>query len=85
MSNEDRNRAVGVDKQQHSQYGTFQGVANYPPPRPPRPHHHNQHPQQQQHLHQHHGPTIEFPPPASIAPPQYYPQAYQTVPGILQI
>ncbi|PPD85817.1 hypothetical protein GOBAR_DD17254 [Gossypium barbadense] len=36
MSNEDRNRGVAVDKQQHNQYGTFQGVANYPPPRPPR-------------------------------------------------
>ncbi|MBA0606271.1 hypothetical protein Godav_018762 [Gossypium davidsonii] len=81
MSNEDRNRGVAVDKQQHNQYGTFQGVANYPPPRPPRPHHHNPHPQQQQHQQQHHGPTIGFPPPASIAPPQYYPQAYQTVPG----
>ncbi|KAK8312469.1 hypothetical protein V6Z12_D01G044300, partial [Gossypium hirsutum] len=40
-------------------------------------HLHNPHP----HQHQHHGTTIGFPPPASIAPPQYYPQAYQTVPG----
>ncbi|KAF3442299.1 hypothetical protein FNV43_RR16215 [Rhamnella rubrinervis] len=58
------------------QYGTFQGVANYPPPLPPRP------PQQ---------PGVGFPRPVpppgatdSGPPPpnpQYFAHGYQTVPG----
>ncbi|XP_007022107.2 PREDICTED: 60S ribosomal protein L18a-like protein [Theobroma cacao] len=81
MSGEEKNRAVVVDHQHH-QYGTFQGVANYPPPPPPPQH---------QHQHQHHQPAIGFPQPVpppglhepSAPPPQYYPQpqGYQTVPG----
>ncbi|GMN57799.1 hypothetical protein TIFTF001_026902 [Ficus carica] len=59
------------------QYGTFQGVANYPPPLPP----------------QHHQPAIGFPqpvPPPGVADPsappaahhpEYYTRGYQTVPG----
>lgn len=40
MTTDDKNRAVVVDHQHHPeqeqppQYGTFQGVANYPPPPP---------------------------------------------------
>ncbi|XWS16820.1 hypothetical protein CRYUN_Cryun33cG0013300 [Craigia yunnanensis] len=73
MSGEEKNRAVVVDHQDH-QYGTFQGVANYPP----------------QHQHHHHQPAIGFPQPvpppglhepSAPPPPQYYPQGYQTVPG----
>ncbi|TYH92434.1 hypothetical protein ES332_A13G182200v1 [Gossypium tomentosum] len=72
MSGDEKNPAVVVDHQHH-QYGTFQGVSNYPPPPPP----------------QHHGPAIGFPQPVpppglhepSAPPPQYYPQGYQTVPG----
>lgn len=79
MSDEEKNRAVVVDHQ-HQQYGTFQGVANYPPPLPP----------QHQHRHHQHQPAIGFPQPVpppglhepSAPPPQYYPQGYQTVPGI---
>ena len=82
MSGEEKNRAVVVDHQHH-QYGTFQGVANYPPP-PPSQHQH-------QHHHHHHQPAIGFPQPVpppglhqpSAPPPQYYPQGYQTVPGNL--
>ncbi|XVF04454.1 hypothetical protein REPUB_Repub05bG0084500 [Reevesia pubescens] len=74
MSGEEKNRGVVVDHQHH-QYGTFQGVASYPPPLPPQ--------------HQHHGPAIGFPQPVpppglhqpSAPPPQYYSQGYQTVPG----
>uniref|UniRef100_A0A2P2JEM9 60S ribosomal protein L18a-like protein n=1 Tax=Rhizophora mucronata TaxID=61149 RepID=A0A2P2JEM9_RHIMU len=57
--------------QQHPQYGTFQGVANYPPP-----------PQQPVI-----GFPQPAPPPGATAepsappPPQYYAQGYQTVPG----
>ncbi|KAJ9153422.1 hypothetical protein P3X46_026864 [Hevea brasiliensis] len=70
MSEEDKadNRAFVVDHQHH-QYGTFQGVANYPPP------HHQPvigFPQ-------------PVPPPGatepSYPPPPYYAYAYQTVPG----
>ncbi|MBA0879644.1 hypothetical protein Goshw_022198 [Gossypium schwendimanii] len=72
MSGDEKNPAVVVDHQHH-QYGTFQGVSNYPPPPPP----------------QHHSPAIGFPQPVpppglhepSAPPPQYYPQGYQTVPG----
>ncbi|KAK8507441.1 hypothetical protein V6N13_141463 [Hibiscus sabdariffa] len=72
MSGDEKNPAVVVDHQ-HNQYGTFQGVANYPPPPPP----------------QHQGPAIGFPQPVpppglhepSAPPPQYYSQGYQTVPG----
>ncbi|XWS10216.1 hypothetical protein CRYUN_Cryun39dG0056200 [Craigia yunnanensis] len=78
MSGEEKNRAVVVDHQHH-QYGTFQGVANYPPPPP----------SQHQHHHHHYQPAIGFPQPVpppglhqpSAPPPQYYPQGYQTVPG----
>ncbi|XVE52977.1 hypothetical protein DITRI_Ditri02bG0167800 [Diplodiscus trichospermus] len=78
MSGEEKNRAVVVDHQHH-QYGTFQGVANYPPPPPP------------QHQHEHHQPAMGFPqpvPPPGLnqpspppPPPQSYPHGYQTVPG----
>ncbi|XP_038998593.1 60S ribosomal protein L18a-like protein, partial [Hibiscus syriacus] len=71
-NDEGRNRGSAVDQQQQNQYGTFQGMANYPP-RPPRP---NQH-------HQQHRGQMGFPqlsPPTST-PPQYYPRGYQTVPG----
>ncbi|KAK8706370.1 hypothetical protein V6N13_049939 [Hibiscus sabdariffa] len=70
MIDEGRNRGSSGDQQQQIQYGTFQGVANYPPPRPPRP--------------QQHRGSMGFPqpsPPPSIPTPQYYPQGYQTVPG----
>lgn len=51
-------------------YGTFQGVANYQPQRPPPDYSVMGIPQ-------------PVPPPAlSGAPPHYYPQGYQTVPGI---
>ncbi|XP_030552134.1 60S ribosomal protein L18a-like protein [Rhodamnia argentea] len=71
---EDRNRGVSSSDYQH-QYGTFQGVANYPPPNPP---------------HQEPAigyPQLVPPPGASApsAPPppphQYYHHGYQTVPG----
>ncbi|KAE8713002.1 60S ribosomal protein L18a-like isoform X1 [Hibiscus syriacus] len=73
MNDEGRNRGSSGDQQQQNQYGTFQGVANYPPPRPPRP----QQPQQ-------HRGSMGLPqpsPPPSIPTPQYYQQGYQTVPG----
>ena len=81
MSGEEKDRAVVVDHQHH-QYGTFQGVANYPPPPPP------------QHQHHHQQPAIGFPQPVpppglhepappSPPPPHYYAQGYQTVPGAL--
>lgn len=67
------------DQQPPPQYGTFQGVANYPPPLPPRP------PQQ---------PGVGFPRPVpppgatDFGPPppnpQYYAHGYQTVPGTLK-
>ncbi|GKV34455.1 hypothetical protein SLEP1_g42827 [Rubroshorea leprosula] len=75
-SEEEKNRGVVDDHQPH-QYGTFQGVANYPPttpsyppPRPPQP-------------------AIGFPQPVpppgvhepSAPPPEYYAHGYQTVPG----
>ncbi|XP_015899412.2 large ribosomal subunit protein eL20z [Ziziphus jujuba] len=89
MSVEENKKGVVVDHQHHHQhhqsepqpqpppqYGTFQGVANYPPPLPPRP------PQQ---------PAIGFPrpvpPPGATASggpppdPHYYAHGYQTVPG----
>lgn len=51
-------------------YGTFQGVANYQPQRPPPDYSVMGIPQ-------------PVPPPAlSGAPPHYFPQGYQTVPGI---
>ncbi|KAL5564575.1 hypothetical protein UlMin_027739 [Ulmus minor] len=75
MSKEEKR---GVGSESDNQYGTFQGVANYPPPLPP----------------QHQPPAIGFPqpvPPPGVtdpsAPPppphhhQYYPHGYQTVPG----
>ncbi|KAL4598628.1 hypothetical protein ACB092_11G071900 [Castanea dentata] len=94
MSQEEKNKGVPVPAEHHHiqhqqndpppppppQYGTFQGVANYPPPLPP----------QQQHQHQHQ-PVIGLPQPAPPPgathpsapppPPQYYAQGYQTVPG----
>lgn len=76
---EDKTRGVVVDhhhqQQQQSppppppQYGTFQGVANYPPqpaigfPQPVPP------------------PGLHGPPPPP--PPEYYAQGYQTVPGYI--
>ncbi|PON69772.1 60S Ribosomal protein [Parasponia andersonii] len=53
------------------QYGTFQGVANYPPPRPPQPAI---------------GFPQPVPPPGAVEPsgpppPHYYAHGYQTVPG----
>ncbi|WJX72649.1 hypothetical protein P8452_56504 [Trifolium repens] len=55
------------------QYGTFQGVSNFPPPLPP---HTNQYP------------AIGFPQPVpppgsdpSAPPPPYYPHGYQAFPG----
>ncbi|XP_039001624.1 60S ribosomal protein L18a-like protein [Hibiscus syriacus] len=71
MNDEGRNRGSGVDQQQQNQYGTFQGVANYPPPRPPRPH--QQQPRGQMGLPQ------PSPPPST--PPQHYPRGYKAVPG----
>ncbi|KAK8527559.1 hypothetical protein V6N12_054765 [Hibiscus sabdariffa] len=80
MNDGGRNRGSGVDQQQHNQYGTFQGVANYPPPRPPRPHNHHQH--QHQHQHQHRGQMgVPQPSPPPSIPPQYHSQGYQAVPG----
>ncbi|XP_022749342.1 60S ribosomal protein L18a-like protein isoform X2 [Durio zibethinus] len=79
MSGEEKNRAVVVDHQHH-QYGTFQGVANYPPPLPP----------QYQHHHHHHQPAIGFPEPvpppglhqpSAPSAPQYYPQGYAVAEG----
>ncbi|KAH7512773.1 hypothetical protein FEM48_Zijuj12G0125800 [Ziziphus jujuba var. spinosa] len=93
MSVEENKKGVVVDHQHHHQhhqsepqpqpppqYGTFQGVANYPPPLPPRP------PQQ---------PAIGFPrpvpPPGATASggpppdPHYYAHGYQTVPGMLHL
>ncbi|CAN1179154.1 60S ribosomal protein L18a-like protein [Linum perenne] len=67
-----KNRGVVVDHQHHPppqppQYGTFQGVANYPPP-----------PQQ----HVIGFPQPVAPPGAhSSASPPYYGHGYQTVPG----
>lgn len=93
MSQEEKNKGVPVPAEHHHiqhqqndpppppQYGTFQGVANYPPPLPP------QHQYQHQHQHQPQ-PVIGLPQPAPppgaalpSAPPQYYAQGYQTVPG----
>lgn len=90
MSQEEKNKGVPVPAEHHHiqhqqndpppQYGTFQGVANYPPPLPP------------QHQHQHE-PVIGLPQPAPPPgatypsapppppPPQYYAQGYQAVPG----
>ncbi|XP_028102925.1 60S ribosomal protein L18a-like protein [Camellia sinensis] len=66
-----KERGVASADPPQPQYGTFQGVANYPPPPPPHPH-----PQ----------PVIGFPPPSASlnlflpqAPP--YANAYQGVPG----
>lgn len=81
MTEEENKKGVVVDHQHQSQpqpeYGTFQGVANYPPPLPPRP------PQQ---------PAIGFPrpvpPPGAGGPPpdpHYYARGYQTVPGTLDL
>ncbi|KAL0008851.1 hypothetical protein SO802_010353 [Lithocarpus litseifolius] len=90
MSREEKNKGVPVPAEHHHiqhqqndpppQYGTFQGVANYPPPLPP------------QHQHQHQpviGLPQPVPPPGAThpsappppPPPQYYAQGYQTVPG----
>ncbi|GMJ10039.1 hypothetical protein like AT1G17080 [Hibiscus trionum] len=69
MNDEGRNRGSTGDQQQQNQYGTFQGVANYPPPRPPRP---------QQHRGSM-GLPQPSPPPSSVPSPQYYPQGYQTL------
>ncbi|OMO74628.1 hypothetical protein CCACVL1_16567, partial [Corchorus capsularis] len=68
MSGDEKNRGVVADHQ-HNQYGTFQGVANYPPP-PQQPAIGFPQPVPPPGLH-------EVPPP----PPHYYPQGYQTVPG----
>ncbi|KAE8707836.1 60S ribosomal protein L18a-like isoform X1 [Hibiscus syriacus] len=69
MSGDEKNTAVVVDHQ-HNQYGTFQGVANYPPP---------------QHHGPAIGFPQPVPPPGlhepSAPPPHYYSQGYQTVPG----
>lgn len=58
------------------QYGTFQGVANYPPPRSPQP--------------PAIGFPQPVPPPGATEssappPPHYYAGGYQTVPGNLVI
>ncbi|KAI6687105.1 hypothetical protein NL676_023933 [Syzygium grande] len=71
---DDRSRGVpGSDYQ--PQYGTFQGVANYPPPNPPH---------QQPAI----GYPQPVPPPGASAPsapppppPHYYHHGYHTVPG----
>ncbi|ESR55530.1 hypothetical protein KPL70_007182 [Citrus sinensis] len=86
MSEDDKNRAAVVGHQHHHhhpdqrspppppQYGTFQGVANYPPPQPPAIGFPQPVPppgvsgQTSSHLHHHHHSP-------------YYPQGYQTVPG----
>ncbi|EXB52092.1 60S ribosomal protein L18a-1 [Morus notabilis] len=78
MSEEnDKKPAIVVDHHHHQehnqpQYGTFQGVANYPPPRPP---HH------QPAI----GFPQPVPPPGVAEPsahhPDYYARGYQTVPG----
>uniref|UniRef100_M1AEZ9 60S ribosomal protein L18a, plant n=1 Tax=Solanum tuberosum TaxID=4113 RepID=M1AEZ9_SOLTU len=70
MSKEDgKNRAssaTGEPLPANYYYGTFQGVANHPPP-PPQ-------------SHQVFGFPQPVPPPgAAGAPPQYYPHGYQTV------
>lgn len=80
MSEEnDKKPAIVVDHHHHQehnqpQYGTFQGVANYPPPRPP---HH------QPAI----GFPQPVPPPGVAEPsghhPDYYARGYQTVPGII--
>ena len=76
MSDEDNKKAGFVAGDHHHQYGTFQGVANFPPPRPP--------PQ--------HQPAIGFPqpvpPPGATGEPSaphadYYARGYQAVPGTL--
>ncbi|KAG5622135.1 hypothetical protein H5410_007353 [Solanum commersonii] len=72
MSKEDgKNRAssaTGEPLPANYYYGTFQGVANHPPP-PPQ-------------SHQVFGFPQPVPPPgAAGAPPQYYPHGYQTVHG----
>ncbi|KAJ4726554.1 60S ribosomal protein L18a-like protein [Melia azedarach] len=83
MSEEDKNRAFVVDHQHHHhepqpspppQYGTFQGVANYPPPppaigfpQPVPPPGVTEQPGPPPHHHHHHSP--------------YYNQGYQTVQG----
>ncbi|KAB1216166.1 60S ribosomal protein L18a-like protein [Morella rubra] len=74
MSEEEKNRGIPAEhhhvqhQQYEPQYGTFQGVLNYPPP--PHP------------------PVIGLPQPAPppgatqpSAPPAYYAQGYETVPG----
>ncbi|GMY33482.1 60S ribosomal protein L18a-like protein [Fagus crenata] len=79
MSQEEKNKGIPpplpAAQQQHydPQYGTFQGVANYPPPLPP--------PQQPVI-----GFPQPVPPPGASAPPPpppppYYAEGYQTVPG----
>jgi hypothetical protein len=74
MSEEGKNRGVPAEhhhvqhQQYDGQYGTFQGVANYPPPPPvmglPQP-----------------APPPGATEPSAPPPPQYYAQGYQTVPG----
>ncbi|CAJ1957828.1 unnamed protein product [Sphenostylis stenocarpa] len=83
MTEEDKPKASSVDHHHHHhhppppqplpypppQYGTFQGVANYPPPPEPHPAIGFPHP---------------VPPPGAIdssAPPPPYYQGYQAVPG----
>ncbi|GFZ05279.1 ribosomal protein L18ae family [Actinidia rufa] len=67
MSEEGKERGVAGNDPYPPQYGTFQGVANYPPqpvigfPQPVPPP----------------GATASAPPP----PPQYYAPGYQAVPG----
>ncbi|XP_038998107.1 60S ribosomal protein L18a-like protein isoform X2 [Hibiscus syriacus] len=70
MSGDEKNTAVVVDHQ-HNQYGTFQGVANYPPP--------------QHHGPPAIGFPQPVPPPGlhqlSAPPPQYYSQGYAVAEG----
>lgn len=75
MSDDEKKRALAAE---HNQYGTFQGVGSYPPPPSPPPPPPPEHPP----------PAMGFPhpvpPPGSSepsAPPQYYAQGYQAVPG----
>ncbi|KAJ1434227.1 putative 60S ribosomal protein L18a-like protein [Sesbania bispinosa] len=81
MTEEDKPRAFSGDHHHHpppqpqpfpaAQYGTFQGVSNYPPP-PPDPHPAIGFPH-------------PVPPPGAVdpsaPPPPYYPHGYQAVPG----
>ncbi|XP_034214035.1 60S ribosomal protein L18a-like protein isoform X2 [Prunus dulcis] len=72
MGEDEKKKGAASDHQQYPhppEYGTFQGVANYPPPPPPPPT----------------GFPQPVPPPGAADPPaphpQYYTQGYQTVQG----